>query len=343
MSAAIGHPGLDAMSAALEGGELPSLGYVVLYEVGDVDSTLGELSEWFDELGLDPGFLPNPQRQCDAYERVTSSSGTVKYDTSDDPETADPGCGITLMIRHVRRVRRQNILRHLVREVRDPENEKLRYDAHLADLAFEFTPGDEDDHGTGAFDVTLDDDELAKLTPYEAAAVKTMLTAIRMDYENRCAFIDAAKVRAMVRNYIASLNPIKLKSSGGVYFVGREHTATLTGLAELLERFTNDNTNLMRLPLIDVVEARDLLTSSLITQTHDRLQSLSVDLAAAQAAGVGPDKRVELHQRFVALKTSLKQHGDRFSVALTDIDGTLTVTEQQITALLADAPTEEGL
>jgi hypothetical protein len=136
--------GLAGYLESMDADGTPLLGYMVLYSVFDSEVTPAQLQLWFTELGLDAAFLPGPICAVDAFEKVTGPSGIRHSYPLDDPAGSTrrrrnpqdgKGREATLMIRHVRRDKDQ-IVRHLVREVRDEASIRLSYDVRLAELTF---------------------------------------------------------------------------------------------------------------------------------------------------------------------------------------------------------------
>lgn len=339
MSDAIGHRDVDAMTAAIDAGEVPLLGHLVVFNVRDSKVTPDELQEWFNDLALDTDFLPKPLRQCDAFEKVTGRGAQVHYTTEEDANTQDPDCHITLMVRDVVHERKNLIVRQVVREVRDPGAKKLRYQTSLADLVFRFIPGHED-HGAGTFETVLDETNVADLTDYERTALEAMLTKLQDGYEDRCVFLSADKVRSMLRSYLKSLNPVKIAGSGGLYFVGGYHAGTLSRLRDLMARFAND-TLLTRIPLLNLDETRALVTSSLTTETKKHLAALSAAVAKAQRDEAGMTQRTALHRRYLEVKESALANAKELSTTLEDAQAQLELVDAQVTNLLSTAPVPE--
>lgn len=119
------------------------LGHLVLYSVFDGLVTRDDLERWFTELGLNRALVPPPIRPVDAFEKVTGRGIRVTYPL--DPQLVGrrhrrrrgeaPYREATLMVRHVRRDSDQ-VVRHLVREVRDEGETRLSYDTCLAQCIF---------------------------------------------------------------------------------------------------------------------------------------------------------------------------------------------------------------
>jgi hypothetical protein len=337
-----GDAGFDAYTAALESGEAPLLGHLVLYSVFDGKVSHANLKAWFSELSLDEDFLPGELRPIDAFEKVTGPDGLRLTYALDDP-AADwrtiqrrnmLSKKATLMIRHVRRDG-ERIVRHVVREVRDEEQTQLDYDPHMADLEF-LRDNERDEAGAGDLRITPDQTSIAALPEGEQLRVRELLRDVENLYRHRCAFMTGDKLRTVVRNYIEHLNPIRVRPTGGVYFVHRQHAATLGALRELVSRF-GAKSSLSRIPLPDQDEMREMVIGAFTTKASEDLNKLAREIAEAQATGANSTAIQKLYGRFQDLQAATTEHSSLLSTSLDDTDAALTLVKAQLGSLLANA------
>ncbi|HEX9357668.1 MAG TPA: DUF6744 family protein, partial [Streptosporangiaceae bacterium] len=177
--------GLTDYLEAMEADGIPLIGHLVLYSIFDADVTRDDLQRWFGELGLNPAFVPPPIRAVDAFEKVTGPAGIrVTYPLDPQPpgrrrrgRQDGQGREATLMIRHVRRDNDQ-IVRHLVREVRDATATRLSYDTRLAECVFRRDTHPTAAHGAGALQLTPGHAAIRALPPDEQDRVQAMLAGI---------------------------------------------------------------------------------------------------------------------------------------------------------------------
>ncbi|OLT13318.1 hypothetical protein BJF79_20830 [Actinomadura sp. CNU-125] len=312
--------GFDAYTAALEGEGAPLLGHLVLYSVFDGRVTRDDLERWFLELGLDSAFLPPPIRPVDAFEQITGRKAirlTYPLDGQRPviaggkrARRATDGTAheATLMLRHVRRDSRR-IVRHLVREVRDEQQARLTYDTDLAELVFARDSSGAAGPGAGSLQITPDHAAIAQLSPDERSTVHAVLAKLRESYDHRCVFFTSDRLRALIRAYVESMDALRVRPSGGVYFVHRAHTDRLASLRELVSRMGGDS-SLVRVPIPDQDEMREMIIAAFTTKARDDLESLAHDIATAQSSGAhGPDVE-QLYRRFQELRATTKQHSD---------------------------------
>src|SRR5262249_54661868 len=128
------------------------------------------------------------------------------------------------------------IVRHVVREVRDEAETKLSYTAKVAEVVFYRDPADKAQPGAGSVKVTPELNVIRQLPAREQDQVNDMLGDIREAFEHGRRFLTADRLRATVRNYVESLYAIRVRATGGVYFVGRQHARTLTVACRLIWR-----------------------------------------------------------------------------------------------------------
>jgi hypothetical protein len=323
----------------------PLLGHLVMYSIFEGEVTPAQIQLWFTQLGLDGAFLPGPIRAVDAFEKVTGPSGIRHSYPLDDPagtarrrrRSPQDGKGreATLMIRHVRRDKDQ-IVRHLVREVRDEASVKLSYDTCLAECTFRRDQAPTAEHGAGTLIVAPDYAAIRQLPPGEHDKVGQVLTEIQDAYRRNCAYLTADRLRAVIRGYTEGLNAIRVRPTGGVYFVHQAHAATLAALRELVSRF-GDGSHLSRIPIPDQDEMREMIITAFTTRSRDELSKLATDIAAAQRDGATEATVNALYKRFRDLQASAAEHAQLLNTSLDDATAALRLVNAQLASLLATA------
>lgn len=339
--------GGDALSRALNVSDAPLLGHLVLYSVYDGKVTPALLATWFDELGLDAGFLPGELRAVDAFEKITGPSGVKATYALDDPE-ADYreiqrrnmlSNKATLMIRHVR-ADGGKIVKHVVREVRNEEQTSLSYDPLMAELTFQRDNDKGAADGAGALEIRPYNDAIKNLPEAEQARVRKVLEEIKYWFDYRRTFLDSNKLRGVVRKYLEHLKAIMVRPGGGVYFVHAQHAETVAALHELVSRFGGTGTrksSLTRIPLLDQEEMRSMVIEAFTSKASDELEKLAADIAAAQREGTKPHVTDKLFERFKELQASTAEHSNLLSTSLDDTTSALELVHTQLTSLLMTA------
>ncbi|MEU9887982.1 DUF6744 family protein [Sphaerisporangium sp. NPDC051011] len=331
---------LSAFTTAMETSDAPALGHLVLYSVYESRVTRPDLERWFLQLGLDGKFLPAPIREDDAFQRVTGPSGVrSKYKLTSDPSgKPTPGekvTEVTLMIRHVSQDNLR-FVRHLVREVRDEGASRLSYDTRMAEVVFWRDPTESGRPGCGVLQVHPDHSAINALSEGEQVKVRDTLNAIEETFRQQCQFYSSDRLRSVVRAYVESLNALRVRASGGVYFVHRAHAAPLKALRGLVKMF-GAGSNLTRIPLLDQEEEREMVIEAFTTKTTEELQQLSADIAKARAEGYSERKVRTLYDRFQALQASTAEHSKLLSTSLGDTEAAFELASKQVISLLAHA------
>jgi hypothetical protein len=318
------------------------LGHLVLYSIFSGEVTPAAAAGWFRELGLDHKFAPGDIRAADVYEKITGPTGvhraypigpvqSPEQRRRDGRETREA----LLMIRHVSRSP-DRIVRHLVREVRDEERTQLTYNPRLAVLTFVRDGHQGADPGGGALQIEPDYAAIATLPRPEQAHVDEVLDEVRHAFDRGRLYLSGDRLRTTVRTYIESLHPIRIRPTGGVYFVAAQHAATLAALRELVGRF-GGGSNLARVPLPDLEEMRDMVISAFVTRSKEELDKLGGEIRKARDAGAGTAAIQALHRRFTDLQAAASEHEQLLGGAIDDAQASMQLVQLQLASLLARA------
>ncbi len=328
-----------AYLADLENDGAPILGHLVMYSVYESPVTPDALANWFRELDLDASFLPGEIRPSDVFEKITGPSGVHRIYSLGDAQSkyrrntdGDKGQTVTLMLRHVSRDGNE-IVRHVVREVRDAGAKALSYDSHMATVIFRRDQDPKAAHGAGSLQVVADSAAIGNLSQAEQIKVRGMLDEINEAMQNGRIYLSADRLRAMIRNYVESLKPVRIRS--GVYFTGRQHAKTLGSLRELVRRFQSKSA-VTRIPIPDSDEQREMVIAAFISQTDEELQKLSKEIREARANGVKEDSPIvkTLLRRFRELKATAAEHEKLLGNSIEDAHTSMEVVDMQLRKLL---------
>lgn len=330
---------------SLDADGTPLLGHLVLYSVYEGEVRPVDLERWFTELGLDPRHLPKPLRRVDAFEKVTGRDGvhlTYRIDepsadssTAGDPApTANhrPERTAVLMPRHVKRDGGE-IVRHIVREVRDAKNNRLDYDPRIAVCTFKRDHSQGSDEGAGELHIELNLPAIVSLPQNEQDHVRKMLADIEEQYRRRCHYLSADRLRKVIRDYIDDLHAVCVRSKGGVYFVHRQYSGVVDALRTLVSRF-GGRSRMWPIPLPDHHEMREEVVAEITTKQRDDLNKLALDIAQAQRSGADQSTIEHLHQRFQDLNAEAAQQAQLLNTSLDDTDAALQLVKTQLVHLL---------
>lgn len=247
-----------------EAGQLPRevlLGTLALYTISDGEYSLTDLTAHWLELGLDPKYLPVANKPIDAFRKATSEVDDFEYPLPDDKVAH-------VLVRDVRSDT-EVIVRHLTREVRDSQAQKLAY-AKIGTATF-FRPTT-DAHGrvkpgSERFKLHI---ENASLEPDERASMQVLVDEVGRRYDRYVNFLDGQKVRAMVRAFLFDLGALNVKPS--VYFVHVSRTDELEKLKQVIDRL--GESSMHHLPVIDLPSQRAMVVEAFQQEAVASLQDL---------------------------------------------------------------------
>lgn len=356
--------GLAAYLSQMDAAGIPALGFVVWYTVHDAPVTRDDLVNWFRELGLDTDYLPNELRPVDAFERATGSTVRLTYRLDgSEPERLANGRrkrkprglrerAATLMVRPVSRTP-QDVVRHVVRELRDEEQVALHYDPKMGEAVFLKDRSEGAGPGAGTFGVVPNESAIQALPESEQDRVREFIADIEESYRTNLAFIPGDRLRDLVRDYVVQvMNGTRLGDSGGPYFVDREHNAALEALRELVSRFNEraqirqpelkKKSSVRRIPLPDHGEMREMVEQEFTDRTREELDKLAVEIAVLRQAPE-PDAALisTLHKRFLDLKGATERHSALLSTSLEDTQASLQTVNAQLAALMMGGGEDE--
>jgi hypothetical protein len=335
--------GFQGYLETMEAEGIPLLGHLVLYSVFEGEVTPDAVARWFTELGLNPAYLPGEIRPVDVFEKITGPSGVRRtypigpvQPRKERRREGAKGREATLMIRPVSRDG-ERIIRHLVREVRDEEKTQLSYDTRLAVCEFRRDTDKNAGAGAGSLQVTPDRDAIAQLPDVEQDHVHEVLIEIGAAFDHGRLYLTADRLRGVIRNYVESLNAIRIRPTGGVYFVGRQHAQALAALRELARRF-GGGSNVARIPIPDEDEMREMVISAFVTRSKEALDALARDLAGAQRDGQATPAGIQaLHKRYRDLQATAAEHEQLLGSSLDDTRASMNLVQAQLASLLAQA------
>jgi hypothetical protein len=226
------------------------------------------LKQHFDDLNLDASFLPSPIRKVDAF-RAASTAAKDNYPLPTEGQFAE------LLVREVT-FDLDQVIRHVMREVRDTRGEKLSYD-HVATLKF-FRGGriaDNRRHSGDHYRTQI----LHGLSPLDREHVQNLVTTFEANYVTLSDSLQSQALRAVIRSYVSYLNAIIVKPTGGVYFVHHSRQPTLDALQELVRRI-GQGCSFEQFPLVNTHDSRQMLTEAFQSEVENACRELLAEIAA---------------------------------------------------------------
>ena len=258
---------------------LGQLSYFTITEEKEAPVAHADVEKLFAEFNLNPEFVPLPNRPADAYKKATKDAERPEVGRS---YPLSGGRKMNLLVRDVA-TDKEKIVRHLIRELVDSENVRLAYDK-VGEAIFYHAPVDTKSGKRRAsghrLRITID---FAKVSQEESDTLEGVRKRILDAYNHDCLYLDGMKLRAMVREYVLSLNAVQLKPS--LYFVHKDRGDELRRLAELIDRL-NNGSGMHLIPMVDLPEQRREVIEKFQEEASSSLQALLRDIEDAMTRQV---------------------------------------------------------
>jgi hypothetical protein len=264
---------IDYQHAAADLPDEMFLGQLVFFTISEADVNLDTMRTAVGTHQLRDDTLRKRLRPIDAFKKATNEIA-VKF-----AKTA--GRQDSILVRSVGQDS-QTSHRHVVLEraqYATGQRRRLLYDT-IASIVY--------DRGTRQKDGSIVDDfitvtvnqSLPHLTDEEKAWVEAHVgtdgAQLIARYTHWREHLDSHAIRAFVRDYLLLLGGIQAKANGGVYFVPQRHVDELRRLATLIGEIGSD---MHLVPLLDIVDQRQMLARAFEQETMTEVDSLMVELA----------------------------------------------------------------
>jgi len=252
------------------------LGHIVMYSVSDGEYDRDHCAAEFTRLMLDAAYLPHQGRNIDAFRKATSKMDDFEYKLPN-------GDVAHILVRDVANDKNQ-VVRHLVREVKDANQRRLAYN-QIGDCTFwrPSTSGGITQPGTERVRFHIN---ASMLIDTELPGATAMVNKIQSLYERYARSMDDMKVRGMFRDYVSGLNAVQLRS--GVYFVHVSRYDDLLNLQQLAESMSKQSGVTCRMdliPMVDLESQRELVIEAFqeeATKALDGITKKITDLRASR-------------------------------------------------------------
>jgi hypothetical protein len=237
--------------------ELPSdvvLGNIVWHRVNDGAYALEDIEKSFDALGLNPTFVPQPTTEFNAFEKAcTNALRATKPYALQTVKGEVVQTGEIMAIREAHKDGEQ-VIRHVVREVRDRQRKRLRYEtvAELILMRAQPDSGGKIRRGSHRLRATIHVDRLVR---GEQGRVEAVVKTWEQEFDRLYNFIDGDKARAIVRDYLGFLNAVMMKQ--GVYFVHKNREEELFRLQTFVDTTLANGCGLELFPIPELKRLRE--------------------------------------------------------------------------------------
>lgn len=248
------------------------LGNLVWFSVNQADVPLEKARKDLEALGLSTATLRKRLRPIDAFKKATNSlaKGGILNDDGNESNFLVRQVGQDAETSH----------RHVVLErvhVKSGKRRRLSFDK-VAEIVY--TRGTWDKKTNEVINDFLDVNVTLgaglELTKREAEWLNNNINAVPERFEHWKTHLDTHAVRTFVREYLYALSGVCVRESGGVYFVRQSHAATIGSLAQWVKSIGSD---LHALPLLDLVDQRQMLLKAFEEETIAEVERLSAELS----------------------------------------------------------------
>lgn len=298
--------------------------------------TRDQLTQWFDECGLDKSFMPSAIRKVHAFRTAcTETRRTYKLPVE--------GESVELMIREVK-FDAEIRVHHIMREHKDSRGERLSY-THAATLKFYRGSRNTKAQSSEYYKATI----LRGLSSLDIAQVEAMIRDFDERYTDLAANLHGQVIRSMLRKYLESLNAIKVRKSGGIYFVHTSKQETVDALEELVARL-GDGCALVQTPLPDLPKQREMLSDAFQDEVEDDVRDLLGEIAdyneklAKKGEQPNETKYGEFRSRLEQVTGRALEYGEVLGLAQERAGVALEMAQEQVDSLasaLLASPTKK--
>lgn len=247
------------------------LGALLYFSISGADVNLENARRDLKAAGLNTDTLRKNLRPVDAFKKATNEFKKRFTET-------DAGVRSELMVRPVGEDGAQ-AYRHLVLErtvVSQGKKRRLFYDK-VGELTFTRgvkKDGEYEGHGVEVRRMT--NHLTSPLTNEEDQWLTERLVTFEDRYNHLLNYMDSHAVRTFVREYIYDLAGICVKGSGGLYFVAQDRVDELNKLGEWVREVGSE---FHALPLLNLVEQRDMIMEAFEDETVEEVERLMGEVA----------------------------------------------------------------
>lgn len=298
--------------------QMPFLGRLSWFTIRETRIDRYSLENIIHQIGLNSSrYLPKPINSKDALRRATKEAETKRARLDGDKY-------LNLMIREVKK---DPIVRQMVREVVDARNVRLDYKP-----VYQWS----------LIDDQLDECQLAgDLYPCEREAIEKV---IRL-YPECCRYYNGTTIRNLVQDILGTCSPVSVRPSGGVYFTPENYSPMiddLEGLIACLKPFAVDQpSTFYSIPVIDGEKHRMMIKESVEDQVKSEAQALIREMADL-IKGQGQDgtrtitpKLIQQYiERIKSLNAQCREYRELLEMEIENVDSVLQIAKKQAEKML---------
>jgi hypothetical protein len=279
------------------------IGQLFWYIIAETYTDQVTMAQAFMESGLPDRYKLPPIRAVDAYRRASKSI--------EGRATLDGDRRIELLVRDVWH-NKDEVVRHLVVEIRDTSGHRLTYDSKAALLRF--------DHNYKTVDVEVVRDE---------AFIVDAVNTFRKNYELFLTTYDGAAKRRAVYAVLNDLSATALKESGGVYLIPRQNEELLFQLIAFINRLAGCKA--YHLSVENTEEARDMVRDVVTNKAETILNEIRATL---KADVVTEDTIQTLLERAKHIRQEVTLYQEILKESIGTLETDVDLLEQQMMSLI---------
>lgn len=274
------------------------LGYIEMHSISGIKIYKTDLERLFAKHGMSLKYLPENIRPHDAFRRATHTARqSIKINHASNSNAR-------LLVREVV-CDKERIVRHLVREVVDSNNEVLDY-ATVGKFIF--------DRDTETMSHSWD---MWCLDEYNY--IQIIQDTQNLFYE-WTVYHTKDTVRNIINDIVNSLSPVGLIARGKASFIPKTQEDEIKALKNIIDDLgnyaheTNSKPIMELIPMMDTVEQRDLLTRRIEIEISDGLDNIITEMT--QALKTRDKLRGSTVERYMNDARELKRKTEQYQLLL---------------------------
>ena len=260
--------------------------------------------------------LPSPPRSFDVFIRACTKAQSKRTPLTDSSYA-------NYLVRHVAS-EAGDVWRNIVREVVDSEGHRLSY-AEVVQLHFE--------RSTSKIHVDILDQDIYN----SDLNIVDVLDQIHDYYDSENNKLTTYTIREFIRKNLEwRLHSIKVRPSGGIYFVHETNGPGVDAFEALVAGLPGSNT-LHQLPLLDDGKQREMVREAFETEAIEEVDTLIAELreVVSSERKVSANKFADYHEKFSTLTEKIAGYSDLLDMTLTKTSFRLESLQELLTSTLS--------
>jgi len=178
--------------------------------------------------------------------------------------------------------------------------------------------------------------------PQGMAVVDTLKAEVHAYFDANEGILPAIQVREAARQGLEiHMNGVRVRPSGGVYFLPVEQKDALQALTDVYADI--DNCSIHIIPLVDDAEQRTMLREAFEAESTGATTELLADITELQESGkkISAKKFMAIQERYEVLTGKMAEYQGVLSDSLSETNAVLALADRGIVELLKSTTTKE--